>query len=292
MSPYLSIVIVGRNDDYGVNFLSRISAFIRSLDHQLTGHDGMVELIVVEWNPLPDKPEFQKVLPMPANMQLRIITVPPDIHKTIGHPWPVLEMYGKNVGIRRAHGEYVLTTNPDIIFSDEMIDGLSQKPLVAEYFYRCDRFDFHGDGLDELDVADYVDFAINNVFQGHLSDNQAHPIVPGTPLDQFPRSNHANIHTNGAGDFLMASKDDFFKATGLFESTEYFYHLDAISVMKLLYNNIRQATIMVPMCALHQDHQRGNRDPWNPYLAMDLARRPGSEDWGLAAHQLNEWTNR
>lgn len=292
MTPYLSIVIVGRNDDYGGDFLSRINSFVRSLDHQLLGHDGLVELIIVEWNPLSDRLPLRDVLPTAINMDLRIITVSKEIHDSIGHPWPVLEMYGKNVGIRRSRGEYVLTTNPDIIFSDEMIGALVEKPLNVEYFYRCDRFDFNGQGMDKISVHDYTDFAIAHTFQGHLSDNLAHAINPGTPLKQFPSSDPKNIHTNGAGDFILASKVTFFSVNGLFESKEYFYHMDAISVLKIAYNGIKQATIPNPMCIFHQDHPRGKVDPWNPQLAIDLARDLGSIDWGLRGLQIPEWKNR
>lgn len=291
MIPYLSVVIVGRNDDYGVNFLDRMKSFICSLDRQLIDCRGLVELIVVEWNPLADRPRFQEVLPTPTNMDLRIITVPRDVHETIGHPWPVLEFYGKNVGIRRAHAEYVLVTNPDIIFSDELIAALSQRPLNPGCFYRCDRYDFHGQGLYDLDVADYVNFAIRNVFQGHLSDDQAHPITPGTSLNQFPSSNPANIHTNGAGDFILASRDTFDKVGGVFESTTQFYHLDAITVLRLALNGVKQATILSPMCIFHQDHPRGRVDPWNPQLAMSLARQPAAPEWGLRNYEFEEWSN-
>ena len=55
-SPYLSIVIVGRNDNYGVNFMDRMNMFIRSLDHQISKHSkNFLELIIVEWNPLADR---------------------------------------------------------------------------------------------------------------------------------------------------------------------------------------------------------------------------------------------
>jgi hypothetical protein len=51
MRPYISIVVVGRNDDYGGDFLKRISTFARSLGRQVSKHPGLIELVVVEWNP-------------------------------------------------------------------------------------------------------------------------------------------------------------------------------------------------------------------------------------------------
>ena len=118
-TPYLSVVIVGRNDDYGVNFLDRINTFIRSLDYQVRNYPNLIELVVVEWNPLADRAPLKDVLVKTNNLDIKIITVPAEVHDKIGHPSPVLEYYGKNVGIRRAKGQFVLTTNPDILFTNE-----------------------------------------------------------------------------------------------------------------------------------------------------------------------------
>ena len=132
--PYLSVVIVGRNDDYGVDFMARLNTFVRSLDRQVKNHPRLVELIVVEWNPLPDRQPLAEVLTKVNNLCVRIITVPNAVHEQIGHTSPVLEYYGKNVGIRRARGRFVLTTNPDIIFTDHLINEIArnQPPVVVQ----------------------------------------------------------------------------------------------------------------------------------------------------------------
>ena len=55
-SPYLSVVVTSRNDDHGGDPLKRLQAFINCFDAQCcrTGLDA--EVIIVEWNPPPDKP--------------------------------------------------------------------------------------------------------------------------------------------------------------------------------------------------------------------------------------------
>ena len=52
-----------------------------------------------------------------------------------------LEFLAKNVGIRRAAGEYVLTTNCDVFFSRVVLDVLQQGRLDPRVLYRAVRHD-------------------------------------------------------------------------------------------------------------------------------------------------------
>ena len=55
-SPYLSVVVTSRNDDHGGDPLKRLQTFVNCFDAQCrrTGLDA--EVIIVEWNPLREKP--------------------------------------------------------------------------------------------------------------------------------------------------------------------------------------------------------------------------------------------
>jgi len=291
MIPYLSIVMVGRNDDYGVNFMSRVNTFVRNLDRQVQTNPELLELIIVEWNPLSDRPRIKDIIPPVQNLHIRVITVPQEVHETLGASIPVLEWYGKNVGVRRSQGEYVLITNPDIIFSDPMFSMFEQKSFDADTFYRCDRFDFVGEGIEQVPIDDYMQFAIDHVFQGHLSDNRAYVIAPGTDLSDFPKSTGDRLHTNGSGDFILAKRAVFDKINGLYESAENLYHCDSYSVIRLNFNNITQRIITAPMCIFHWDHPRGSRTPWNSNLARQVGNSIGDPDWGLVDHVFEEWRN-
>ena len=187
--PYISVVIVGRNDNYGVNFLSRINTFVRSLDHQVRNYPNLVELVVVEWNPLDDRPGLKDALVPVNNLDLRIITVPPDVHNSIGHPNPVLEFQGKNVGIRRARGKFVLVTNPDIVFTQELIDEFGKRQLDSNCFYRTDRYDFVSDGIESIEPENYIKFACEHAFDAHLTfvwGTESRLIKPATALEDLP----------------------------------------------------------------------------------------------------------
>jgi hypothetical protein len=74
---------------------------------------------------------------------VRIIEVPPEVHGRYQHaaalPW--YPMIARNVGIRRARGEFILATNTDIVFSDELVRFLASRQLEKGRMYRLDRHD-------------------------------------------------------------------------------------------------------------------------------------------------------
>ena len=126
-SPYLSVVVVSRNDDHGGNPLLRTQLCINSLYEQCNRYRLPIELIVVDWNPPLDRPGLADVIQWPEDrrfIRTRVISVPPKFHRKLPHSedLPLFQMIGKNVGIRRANGEYVLATNIDILFSDELME--------------------------------------------------------------------------------------------------------------------------------------------------------------------------
>ena len=58
---------------------------------------------------------------------------------------PLFQMIAKNVGIRRARGRFVLVTNIDIVFSNELVEYLASGRLEPGLLYRVDRHDIQPD---------------------------------------------------------------------------------------------------------------------------------------------------
>src|SRR5688572_18313043 len=111
--PYLSVVAVSRNDDHGKNLKLRMQAFVTGLLEQCTRHKLNAELILVDWNPPADKPGLAEALDFnfgDGHCKVRVIQVPAEIHQRLksADALPLFQMIGKNVGVRRAQGEYVL----------------------------------------------------------------------------------------------------------------------------------------------------------------------------------------
>jgi hypothetical protein len=149
-SPYLSLVVTARNDDHGGNLLHRMQAFVSGWIAQARRYGISSELIIVEWNPPPDRPRLAGALHWPRDSDLckvRIIEVPNELHRRFVHAdaLPLYQMLAKNVGIRRARGRFVLATNIDILFSNELAEFLAAQRLENGRMYRMDRHDVMSD---------------------------------------------------------------------------------------------------------------------------------------------------
>jgi hypothetical protein len=146
VTPYLSIVVAARNDNYGGEFLHRMQVFVNSLLAQAEIHKLHLELIIVEWNPPADRPRLGQVVKWPklsSMSKVCIVEVPQEIHERLprAKTMPMFEYIAKNVGIRRAAGQFVLATNPDIVFSEKIIRRLAAAALKEDSFYRANRYD-------------------------------------------------------------------------------------------------------------------------------------------------------
>jgi hypothetical protein len=157
--PYLSVVATSRNDDHGGDLRKRMQLFLDGLAAQANRHGVSIELILVEWNPPLGRPGLREALRWPPPspfFEVRIVVVPPELHARFDPKGglPLFQMIAKNVGIRRARGRFVLATNIDLLFPDELFLAL-RGHLEPGVLYRNDRLDVSreipaGGAIDEL----------------------------------------------------------------------------------------------------------------------------------------------
>jgi len=169
-NPHLSIVAVSRNDDHGGALIERMQQFVDTLDYQCRKFALDAELVMVEWNPPSDRPPLRAALQWPSKtgpLAIRIITVPGEIHARYEHGdrLPLYQMIGKNAGIRRARGEFVLATNIDIMFDDNTVRYLRDK-LEHGVLLRADRFDVPA-SIPAGSIEEKLSFWRQNIFQAN-----------------------------------------------------------------------------------------------------------------------------
>lgn len=166
---HLSVVATSRNDNHGGSLTKRMQHFVDGFVAQCVRHCIQAELILVEWNPPKETIPLAEVLKFPDERgpcEIRIITVPPELHHKLKHSenLPLFQMIAKNIGIRRALGDYVLATNIDILFSDEIMKFIKSR-LQEDYLYRADRLDIPPELPENVSFKKILNFAEKKAFR-------------------------------------------------------------------------------------------------------------------------------
>ncbi len=169
-TPYLSFVVTARNDNHGGDFLKRMQIFVHGLLEQARRHRVHCELIIVEWNPPAGKPLLAEALswsPLSPYCSVRIIEVPPHIHNEFdfSEGLALYQMIAKNVGIRRAKGEFVLATNIDLLYSDRLFQAFASRSLRKGMMYRIDRLDAPANIPVSRSLDEQLSFCKKNVIR-------------------------------------------------------------------------------------------------------------------------------
>lgn len=241
MTPYLSIVL-GIGGNVTSDLLDRLHASVCRLTQLRPEFPFPLELIIVEWN-LCQPIDYKEVkLVTDYKFQVRIIHTG-DLHSTIPNPhgFKYLEWQPKNAGIRRARGEFVLSTNPDDLWSPELAKYLAKHELQHGYFYRVNRHD----------TQDGRVFRICYPTGAKSPDSTPEQIKQNAPR-ACPWSENM-LHYNASGDFTLMAKDDWFLIHGNPE-LEYNDSIDGQTLWLAHQKGLKQVVLPYPI--YHPDHPR------------------------------------
>ena len=170
MHPYISFVIPSRNDSHEGNFLHRLQYCIDTLVTAAERAGVPTELVLVDWNPPPDRAPLREEIKVPDDRQDSIVThieVPNKVHERIKNPgdMPMFQFCAKNVGIRRAAGDFIVGTNGDLVWSTELFEFLAGRPLEAGRYYRTNRYDVGEPLPPGLSLDEALAFCSDNVVE-------------------------------------------------------------------------------------------------------------------------------
>lgn len=196
----LSVVLTGRNDGYGGDFLTRAISAIAFNHTALTSSHVPYELVLVEWDPVPDRPLLADLI------ESAVPEVAPHLHTilvdggyqkalTLNPALRYMEYFAKNVGLRRARGRYVLSTNADVLLGRAVIAQIACGSLGRGIF-RAPRIDLKL-GLDQ-----------GSLFLDVLEDPANH---------WRTRELRPPLYGGGTGDFLLADRATFHTLRGFNE---------------------------------------------------------------------------
>ncbi len=152
----ISIIICGRNDNYGGNFNERLFSTVSYNLAEFRRRQIACELIFVEWNPVEGTPLLSEQI-AERYPEARCFVMGELIHRYVSENRhiSVFEFHAKNAGARRARGDWLLFTNPDNYFGEEVFDFLQKGALDPLAFYRAARVQI--DSFEDIGQLDLVD---------------------------------------------------------------------------------------------------------------------------------------
>jgi hypothetical protein len=300
----ISIVTATRNDAYDGDSLHRNQIFISSLVWLAERYGLDAELIVVEWDPPGDRPSLEDAIRWPARerVRIRILVVPHEIHERVenSHLIPFFQMQAKNVGVRRAEGEWILCTNADLLYSHELMDWLAtadRKNLLDENgYYRVSRHDTdirRMSSSPELLYPGVVDLWIEACRERVTEVHEPPP--------------DGQLFTNACGDFTMAHRDAWHAVRGYAEIGRWSPHVDSLFLIAVAATgreehriehamyHLRHDKALVGLAAARTKYPYPTLDPqteFEPWRRLMLRGSrvitPNGPDWGFMDDEIEE----
>jgi hypothetical protein len=262
-----------------------------------------VEYIVVDWNPPPRKPRMEEVvrdwkLPI-SSAGIRVMTVPASLHQKVGGAKALLfyQMIAKNVGIRRAQGEFILATNIDVLLSESLWQRFKERGLSPQWMYRSDRADIKSTILlkNPVDLEENF-FYLRLTRMNRRTSTAELKTVRSRQLLGFYASRPNNLrkeirervrlwlrklqlpspfrfryllHTNACGDFTLLHAEAWKHLRGYPEFPVFSFHLDSILCFQAHENGYREKVLPFPEIHFHIDHTDG----WAPESGEQLFKK-------------------
>lgn len=156
-----------------------------------------------------EKPYISIVLFLPKDLgplTIRFIVVPLSVHKKYNSSAKINLVLPAawNIGIRRAKGQFILPTNTDILFSDELISFLSLENLKKDIFYRTVRYGVNIDNLKTVSFKNKFDFWKKNIPEADTESR----------ISPHGLAGHPALLTFCGADFLVLCKENWKKMNG------------------------------------------------------------------------------
>lgn len=215
----LSAVVVTRNDNYGGNLNDRAVFCLNSLI------DTFDEVILIDWNSdkgpllwdINDKVE--------SKGKLKHIVINPEVAKHLTnfdpHAQVCNEVLGRNIGIRRATGDYIVSTNIDVIAPRR--EDL-EKAIIEEFdkntFYTISRRHTDWETIEEF-CGGTREYGRWREIREHLIQNSEER----TTEESVVNGDDYSI-INCCGDFQLAHRDIWHSIKGFEEDLIYVLYSD------------------------------------------------------------------
>jgi hypothetical protein len=268
-----TVVLTSRNDNYGGNLHKRTTMALTSL---IEHHD---EVIFVDWKTVNGEGVISNIKHnLPQTGKLKYIQVPKEFLKEkYSHiaNYTIIESIGRNIGIRRATNDYIISTNIDIVTTP-----LDDSILNEKTFYTVPRRDV--DESFHLSFGDYQSL-YNSLWENRDGYRSK---------ERFETDDDKWSLINCCGDYQIGHKNVWNQMKGFEESVLFGCGIDT-NVMKKasFYSNIQ----VLDHYVFHLNHGKGgerDEDESVPPISdqkeiiKDFKETTNSENWGMYNENL------
>jgi hypothetical protein len=245
-SVYLSIVVTGRNDNYGAGFLKRAQNFLNKLGESLALVPlAELEIVCVDYAAPPGQKNLHEIFELPEALRgrVRFVIVPSRFHEEFHAPVGFLEYVAKNIGIYRSRGEFVAAMNPDSLLSYHFLENCANRAFNPGVFYVSHRVMMQE---NEQETTEFQ--KINEPWRYPNPEPLASFRLLSGDKDTFGYD-----YVPGLGDFTMMSKAlwDAIGAYHILSSNTYVDHILKGKMLKIVSGGY---TAKLPFPVLHQYH--------------------------------------
>ena len=282
----LSAVVVSRNDNYGGNLADRATYCLNSLI------DTFDEVFYIDWNSPTHSLLYDIEDRLIKKGNLKHIVIPPDVASMFTNNDPqaqvCCETLARNIGIRRATGDYIVSTNIDVIAPkrDHLEKAINE--LDKNTFYTISRRhvewkdieEFHGGERKFSDWKNLRDHLIKNSEERKYDEK----VVDGDDYSII----------NCCGDFQLAHKDIWNEIRGFEEELIYVLYSDTNVQKKAVKHGFDLKAIYSP-ALFHIFHGKGgggfldgiNRKTNDMYRAVTSQEKTeNKETWGFSPIEI------
>lgn len=280
----LSAIIVSRNDNYGGNLLERATYSISSA---INTYD---EVIYVDWN----SPTHSLLYDIQPNINfkgnLKHIIITPEIASILTNndsdAQKCCEVLARNIGLRRATGEWLISTNIDIIHP-------KRNDLDFHINQDMDNYTFYTISRREVEKEEHKNYFYSNL-ENKLSwklfrDKLLFKSEPRFFKEKTVENDDYSI-INCCGDFQIASKSIWYEIRGFEEDLIYSLYADTNVQKKAVMHGFNLKALYEP-ALFHINHGKGgggfldgiNKKTNDPIRAIiNQNKTLNSKDWGFS----------
>jgi hypothetical protein len=199
VSPYVSIVLTGRNDEHGSDFRGRFLRALAFNARELSARGIAAEVVLVEWAPIAGREYLidiaRREISDAVSLRGYIVDSRYQAALTQNPNVVFLEFVAKNVGIRRARGRFVLSTNCDVLFGRHVLEVFHREALRPRSVHRALRHDLTTESVQNRELTWDV-----------LEDPRN--------LEEPPRPLQPPYLAGGTGDFVLLDRETFDELRG------------------------------------------------------------------------------